>query len=106
MVGHVPPMQDLAPIVFVSDDGDIRVNFGVFAGREVTQAEVDELARILLEELESVTIVAEQRTVVDREMEASVHQIRIEPGDGDVQALVALTAQWAEACISERHAEL
>ena len=99
-------MQELAPIVFVSDEGDIRINFGVFAGRDVTQAEIDELAHILLEELESVTIVAEHRTIVDREMEASVHQIRIEPGDGDVQALVALAAQWAEACITERHAEL
>jgi hypothetical protein len=99
-------MQELAPIVFVSDEGDIRINFGVFAGREVTQAEIDELAHVLLEELESVTIVAENRTIVDREMEASVHQIRIEPGEGDVQALVARAAQWAEACISERHAEL
>ena len=99
-------MQDLAPIVFVSDDGDIRINFGVFAGREVTQAEVDDLARTLLVELDSVTIVSEQRTIVDHEMEASVHQIRVEPGDGDVKALVALAAQWAEACINERHAEL
>jgi hypothetical protein len=99
-------VQELAPIVFVSDDGDIRINFGVFAGREVTQAEVDDLARVLLAELDSVTIVSEQRTIVDREMEASVHQIRIEPGDGDVAKLVALAAEWAEACINERHAEL
>ena len=99
-------MQELAPIVFVSDDGDIRINFGVFAGRDVTHAEIDELARTLLVELDSVTIVSEQRTIVDREMEASVHQIRIEPGDGDVPALVALAATWAEACISERHAEM
>lgn len=99
-------MQELAPIAFVSDDGDIRVNFGVFAGREATAAEIDDLARLLLAELESVTIVSEQRYIVDREMEASVHQIRIEPADGDVPALVALAATWAEACINERHAEL
>jgi hypothetical protein len=99
-------MQDLAPIVFVSDDGDIRVNFGLFAGREATQAEIDELAHTLLEELDSVTIVAEQRTVLDRDMEVSVHQIRIEPENGDIPAIVALAATWAEACISERHAEL
>lgn len=99
-------MQELAPIVFVADDGDIRINFGVFAGREATAAEIDELARTLLEELESVTIVSEQRFIVDREMEASVHQIRIEPGNGDVATLVALAAAWAEACINERHAEL
>lgn len=99
-------MQELAPIVFVSDDGDIRINFGIFAGREATQAEIDDLAHILLEELEPVTIIAEQRAIVHREMGASVHQIRIEPGNGDVPALVALAAQWAEACITERHAEL
>lgn len=99
-------MQELAPIVFVSDDGDIRINFGVFAGREATAAEIDDLARSLLDELESVTIVSEQRYIVDREMEASVHQIRIEPGEGDVTALVALAAAWAETCINERHAEL
>jgi len=99
-------MQELAPIAFVSDDGDIRINFGVFAGREATPAEIEELAHILLEQLETVTIVAEQRYIVDREMEASVHQIRIEPGAGDLAALVTIAAAWAEACISERHAEV
>ncbi len=99
-------MQELAPIAFVAEDGDIRVNFGVFAGREATPAEIEELAHSLLEQLEAVTIVAEQRYIVDREMEASVHQIRVEPGDGNVETLVALAAAWAGACITERHAEL
>lgn len=99
-------MQELAPIAFVSDDGDIRVNFGVFAGREATPAEIEDLARTLLAEVESITIIAEQRYIVDREMEASVHQIRIEPAGGDVAALVALAATWAETCINERHAEV
>jgi len=99
-------MQDLAPIVFVSDDGDIRINFGLFAGRDATQAEIDELAHSLLDEIDSVTIVAEHRTILDRDMEVSVHQIRIEPGDGDIKAIVALAAEWAEASITERHAEL
>ena len=99
-------MQELAPIAFVSEDGDIRINFGVFAGREASPAEIEDLAHRLLEELESVTIVAEQRYIVDREMEASVHQIRIEPGEGDVAALVEIAAGWAEACITERHAEV
>ncbi len=99
-------MQELAPIAFVSEDGDIRINFGVFAGREATPAEIEDLAHRILEEMETVTIVAEQRYIVDREMEASVHQIRIEPGDGDLATLVSVSASWAEACISERHAEL
>ena len=82
-------MQDLAQIAFLDDDGDIRVNFGMFAGRDATQAEIDELAHELLAELDTITIVAEQRTVADREMEASVHQIRIELGDQDAQPLAA-----------------
>ena len=99
-------MQDLASIAFVDDAGDIRVNFGMFAGRDATQAEIDELARLLLTEVESVTIVAEQRTVADRETEASVHQIRVELGGGDTAVPLALTEQWAEACVAERHAEI
>ena len=100
-------MQNLAPIAFVDDDGDIRVNFGMFAGREATRAEIDDLANALLEEVAAVTIVAEQRTVADREMEASVHQIRVElDEDSDPQRPLLLTEQWAEACVAERHAEI
>jgi hypothetical protein len=99
-------MQQLAPIAFLDDDGDIRVNFGMFAGREATQAEIDDLARTLLEEVSAVTIVAEQRTVADREMEASVHQIRIELDEEDPQRPLLLAEQWAEACVAERHAEI
>ena len=50
-LGRTLEMQDLAPIAFVADDGDIRINFGMFAGREATDAEIDELARTLLEEV-------------------------------------------------------
>ena len=100
-------MQELAPIAFVDDHGDVRVNFGMFAGRDATQAEIDDLAKTLLNELESVTIVAEQTTIADREMEASVHQIRIDIEDGtDPQTPLRLASAWAEACIAERHLEL
>jgi hypothetical protein len=99
-------MQDLAPIAFLDDDGDIRVNFGMFAGREATQAEIDDLARTLLDEVTAVTIVAEQRTIADREMEASVHQIRIELDDEDPKRPLLLAEQWAEGCVAERHAEI
>jgi hypothetical protein len=99
-------MQQLAPIAFLDDDGDIRVNFGMFSGREATQAEIDDLARVLLERIPSVTIVAEQRTVADREMEASVHQIRIELDGAEADGPLRLAEEWAEACIAERHAEI
>ena len=99
-------MQGVAPIAFVDDEGDIRVNFGVFAGREATQAEIDDLAHTLLAELDSVTIVAEQRTVADRDMEASVHQIRIELADGESERPRLIAERWAQACIADRHAEI
>ena len=98
-------MQDLAQIAFLDDDGDIRVNFSIFAGRDATQAEIDELAHVLLAEVPSITIVAEQRTVADREMEALVHQIRIELGGQDPQRPLLIAQRWAEACVAERHAE-
>lgn len=100
-------MQNLAQIAFVDDEGDIRINFGLFAGREATRAEVDELAKALLGEVAAITIVAEQRTIADRDMEASVHQIRVELSDGDdPQRPLLIAAQWAEACVAERHAEI
>ena len=56
-------------------------------------------------EVDAITIVAEQRTIADHDVEASVHQIRIELGDEDPQRPLLLAARWAEACVAERHAE-
>ena len=98
-------MQNLAPIAFLDEEGDIRVNFGMFAGREATKAEIDDLARALLEEVDAITIVAEQRTIADQEMEASVHQIRIELSEDDPGRPLLITEQWATACVAERHSE-
>ena len=41
-------MQELAPIAFVAEPREgaaieVRVNFGIFAGRDVTRAEIDDL---------------------------------------------------------------
>ena len=100
-------MQELAPIAFLDEDGDIRVNFGMFSGREATQAEIDDLARTLLDEVSAITIVAEQRTIADRDMEASVHQIRVELDEqDDPQRPLLIAERWARACVAERHAEI
>ena len=40
---------------------ELVVNFGVFSGREATEAEIYRLAQSLLEELDSVEIVSERR---------------------------------------------
>jgi hypothetical protein len=95
---------------------EVRVNFGMFAGREATPAEIDELATQLLEKVGAVSIVSEERHEIDRDVEISVHQVRIEiaedaiPDGADVPTLAtrvtALAEKWAESCISERHAEI
>ena len=99
-------MQDQAPLAFVDEDGDIRINFGIFAGRDATQAEIDELARTLLDEVPAVTVVAENRFVADREREVAVHQIRVECGGQDPANILPLAEQWASACVAERRTEI
>ena len=96
---------------------EIRINFGVFAGRETTPAEIDELARLVLPEVGEVSIVSEERHEIGQHVEASLHQVRIEvagehlpddaPGREQLcQRLVDKAERWAEACIADRHAEL
>jgi hypothetical protein len=97
-------------LVFVSDaEGDAElelvVNFGVFAGREATPAEVERLAYALLEELDSVEIICEQRYEFDHEVEATVYRVRIEIPTGAsarVPGLRQLVDAWAQDCIGER----
>jgi hypothetical protein len=110
-----------APIAFASRTEpsglEIRINFGVFAGREATPAELDELAHELLPAVGAVSVVAEQRHEVSRESEVALHQVRVEveseqlPSDRqELQALehrlVAGAERWARICIAERHAEI
>jgi len=93
---------------------EVRVNFGVFAGRDATPAEIADLARLLAPELESFSVIAEQRHEFAGAVEASLHQVRIEVerdavnGDAEelCRRLVALADGWAAACIADRHAEI
>ncbi len=93
---------------------EIRVNFGLFAGRTVTLAEIDRLAEWLLDEVDGVTIVSEDRHEIGKEAGASAHQVRIEvdraraPADrGGLQLLEQRCLEradyWARTCIAERH---
>jgi hypothetical protein len=92
-------------LVFVADDGGIVVNFGVFSGREATQAELDRLAQELLADVDAGEIVAEQHLRFDRRMEGSVYQVRVEIPEADgARRDAALTTvdDWARSCIAER----
>ena len=89
---------------------EVRVNFGVFAGRNATQAEIDDLAGGLNEEVASFAILAEERHEFANDVESSVRQIVIEVSpeyagsdiDDLCERVMARAERWAAACIHER----
>lgn len=89
---------------------EIRINFGIFAGREATQAEIEELARALLQTVPAVSIVSERRYEFGAQVEAAVHQVRVEVagegGDALEGPLLDAATSWARSCIAERHADV
>jgi hypothetical protein len=102
--------MDEPTMVFSSGDREIRVNFGVITGREVTAAEVDELARELSTRVDAFSIVSEQRYEFAGDVEATVHQVKIEiekPIDVEFRGrLVEIVERWADACAAERTLQL
>ena len=112
-------MTSELPIAFASTSPEpsaleVRVNFGVFAGRQATPAEIDELGVYMLDEVGPITIVAEERHELDGTLETSVHLVRIELAAAQVpendferrrleQKLVERAEHWARACIDRRH---
>jgi len=96
---------------------EVRVNFGVFAGRAATPAEIDELAKALLPKVGGVSIVSEQRHEIAEGSEASLNLVRVEleqeqlPEDEHeldqlCGRLVEAAERWAQDCIAERHADV
>ena len=96
---------------------EIRINFGVFAGREATPAELDELGRAVIAEVGHVTLVSEHRHELGGQTETSLHQVRMDVPrsslpDDVVEAewtgdrLIRLAERWARSCIDSRHAEV
>jgi hypothetical protein len=88
----------------------VRVNFGLYAGRNATQAEIDDLARALSDVVDSFTIVAEERHEFGDAVEAAIRQTVIEvpepcPSD-DLDELcdrvVTCAESWAAGCIRSR----
>ena len=114
MGGEVDPT--LAFVVEQPQPGiEVRVNFGVFAGRGATPAEIDRLAEWLLDEVGEVSIIAEERHEIDAYAEASVHQVRIEVTPENLpdnpwrrrileQRLLDRASHWARLCTSQRPA--
>jgi hypothetical protein len=114
-------MQVENVIAFVAEQEpaglEIRVNFGIFAGRDATAAELEELGKLLVPEAGEVSIVAEQRHEMTEGAEVVLHQVRIVVSPDQVpddpaeradflERLITLAEIWARQCISDRHAEL
>lgn len=88
---------------------EVRVNFGLFAARGATPAEIDNLARELKNVLDAFEIVAEERHEFGGAVEASVHQVVIHADDAsdDVAVRVVEAAEsWANECFASRHSDL
>src|SRR5690348_12254722 len=111
LLAFVAPVADGRPGL------EIRVNFGVFAGREATPAEIDDLAGAIVPSVGEVTIVAEQRHEVSDEVEVSLHQVRVEVAPENLPAglddrgtladeLLEACEGWARRAIEARHLEL
>jgi len=81
------------------------VNFGVFSGREATEAEIYRLAQALLEKLDTIEIVSQQRFEFASDVEATVHQVYVElpsSAEGREDELMTVLQDWAEDAIDER----
>lgn len=96
---------------------EIRINFGVFAGRDATTAELEELGKLLVPEAGEVSIVGEERHEMAEDVEVVLHQVRVSIAPDNVPAdrterkafcerMVGLAEIWARQCINERRAEI
>ena len=114
-------MQVENVIAFVTEEDpvglEIRVNFGVFAGRDATSAELEELGKLLVPEAGEISIVGEQRHEISEDAELLLHQVRVSvsrenvPEDAEERKefcgrLVTLAEIWARQCINERSSEI
>ena len=114
-------MQVENVIAFVTEEEpsglEIRINFGVFSGRDATTAELEELGKLLVPEAGEVSIVGEQRHEMTEQAEVVLHQVRVAVSPNRVpvnaserrafcERLVTLAEIWARQCINERNAEL
>jgi hypothetical protein len=96
---------------------EIRINFGVFAGRDATTAELEELGQLLLPEAGEVSVVGEERHELADGVEVVLHQVRVSVPPAGVpesaverkhfcEQLVTLAEIWTRQCVNARHAEI
>ena len=114
-------MQVENAIAFVAEQEpsglEIRVNFGIFAGRDATTAELEDLGKLLVPEAGELSIVGEERHEMSDSGEVMLHQVRVAIPEDRIpedhvkrcdfrERLVTLAEIWARQCIHERHADV
>jgi hypothetical protein len=103
-VVFAPDLRELAAV-------ELCVNFGLLAGREVSAAEVEQLAVQLLTRVARVSIVSERRFELGEGGGGAVHQLRIQVTPGAVGfehddlaelrgRLMEITERWLAACLA------
>lgn len=96
---------------------EIRINFGMYAGREATPAEIDELGKALLARVREVSIISEERHEIADGTEVQLHQVRIEVSLADLPdseheldelrgRLLEVAERWAQGCFADRRNEV
>jgi hypothetical protein len=88
---------------------EVRVNFGIFAARNASPAEIDDLAHELQDLAPSFTVVAEERHEFGGAVEASLNQVVIEVDEGSPELgerIAAAAEEWALACFENRHVDV
>jgi hypothetical protein len=92
-----------------ADEGEIEivVNFGPLSGREATLAEVDRLARRLLDVAEDVRVDAVRSHDVGPHSETIVHQVVVSAvaQAAEAEMLRDIAEAWAADCAAERSLE-
>lgn len=88
------------------------INFGVFAGRDVSKHELERLGEVLLRLVDRVTVISEHRFELAAESSIDLHQVRVAidraalPSDEpDIEALRMRIAEllegWVHSCLTE-----
>jgi hypothetical protein len=109
---HIQPQAviswDTGPAVAMT----LLVNFGMFAGRDVSKLELERLGDVLLQVVDGVTVISEHRFELAAESSIDLHQVRVAidravlpPDEPDIEALrmkiADLLERWVHSCLTE-----
>jgi hypothetical protein len=91
---------------------EFNVNFGIFAGRQVSTREIERLGEALLPMLDGVSISAEHRYEVGEHSTVALHQVRVEIGPEALPAdelhierlrgrIASTIHDWLDSCLTQ-----